>query len=171
MSYPFELALRQYIAAFDGTNNISPAEFQTRFDNLYHQYFTFLPKDEKAMGEDGFTTIKSKEPLTREEVFEREASKLADGTKVTLIHFRKIGLDCIDIKLGLVNGEEDSTSTVRLVTTITAGQAVTSKEIDESPESNLFFPRKLMAAKCASAGYKWKEFGTFQTNHGLKTSM
>ena len=67
MSYPFELALRQYIAAFDGTgnNNISPAEFQTRFDNLYHQYFTFLPKDEKAMGEDGFTTIKSKEPLTR----------------------------------------------------------------------------------------------------------
>eukprot|EP00985_Skeletonema_marinoi_P014126 scaffold7100_cov138-Skeletonema_marinoi.AAC.7 len=49
------------------------------------------------MGEDGFTTIKSKEPLTREEVFEREASKLANGTKVTLIHFRKIGLDCIDI--------------------------------------------------------------------------
>jgi len=57
------------------------------------------------------------------------------------------------------------------VTTITAGQAVTSKEIDESPESNLFFPTKLMAAKCASAGYKWKEFGTFQTNHGLKTKM
>eukprot|EP00984_Skeletonema_dohrnii_P037924 scaffold40571_cov178-Skeletonema_dohrnii-CCMP3373.AAC.1 len=28
-----------------------------------------------------------------------------------------------------------------------------------------------MAAKCASAGYKWKEFGTFQTNHGLKTMV
>jgi len=116
------------------------------------------------MGEDGFTTIrKSKEPLTREEVYEREASKLASGTKVTLIHFRKIGLDCIDIKLGLVEcGEEDCTSTVRVVTTITAGQAVTSKEIDESPESNLFFPTsphvapstiftKVTAAKCACA--------------------
>uniref|UniRef100_A0A7S2LWR3 Uncharacterized protein n=1 Tax=Skeletonema marinoi TaxID=267567 RepID=A0A7S2LWR3_9STRA len=157
MSYQFELALRQYIAAFDGNNNISPAKFRTRFDNLYHKDFNFLSKHGKT--------------LTREEVYEREASKLANGTKVTLIHFRKIGLDCIDIKLGLVNGGEDSTSTVRIVTTITAGQAVTSKEIDESPESNLFFPTKLMAAKCASAGYKWKEFGTFQTNHGLKTNM
>ena len=64
MSYQFELALRQYIAAFDGTNNISPAEFQSRFDNLYHKYYTFLPKDGKTMGKDGFTTIKSKEPLT-----------------------------------------------------------------------------------------------------------
>jgi len=27
MSYKFELALRQYVAAFDGKNAISPAEF------------------------------------------------------------------------------------------------------------------------------------------------
>jgi hypothetical protein len=128
MSYQFELALRQYIAAFDGTNSNSPAEFQSRFDNLYHKDFTFFPKDGKTMGQDGFTTIKSKEPLTREEVFEREASKLANGTKVTLIHFRKIGLDCIDIKLGVVNGEEEGT--VRVVTTISAKQAVVSREID-----------------------------------------
>ena len=44
-SYQYELALRQYIAAFDGTNNVSPAEFQSRFDNLYHKDFTFLPKN------------------------------------------------------------------------------------------------------------------------------
>jgi hypothetical protein len=162
MSYEFELALRQYIAAFDGTNNISPAEFQTRFDNLYHKDFTFLPKNEKTMRENGFTTIKSKEPLSREEVFEREASKLTDGTKMILIHFRKIGLDCIDIKLGIVNGKEEST--VRVVTTISEKQAVVSREIDESPESNLFFPTQVMRAQCASAVYKWKEFGKFQTN-------
>jgi len=153
MSYQFELALRQYIAAFDGTNNISPAKFQTRFDNLYHKDFTFLSKDEKT--------------LTREAVYEREASKLANGTKVTLIHFRKIGLDCIDIKLGLVNGGEEYA--VRAVTTITAKQAVTSKEIDESPEANFWSPElttKLMVigADCKSVVYKWKEFGTFQTN-------
>ena len=153
MSYQFELALRQYIAAFDGTNNISPAKFQTRFDNLYHKNFTFLSKHGKT--------------LTREEVYEREASKLANGTKVTLIHFRKIGLDCIDIKLGLVNGGEEYA--VRAVTTITAKQAVTSKEIDESPEANFWSPElttKLMVigADCKSVVYKWKEFGTFQTN-------
>mmetsp|Transcript_24326 Transcript_24326/g.37718 ORF Transcript_24326/g.37718 Transcript_24326/m.37718 type:complete len:155 (-) Transcript_24326:70-534(-) len=153
MSYQFELALRQYIAAFDGNNNISPAKFQTRFDNLYHKNFTFLSKDGKT--------------LTREEVYEREARKLANGTKVTLIHFRKIGLDCIDIKLGLVNGGEEHA--VRLVTTITAKQAVTSKEIDESPEANFWSPElttKLMVigADCKSVVYKWKEFGTFQTN-------
>ena len=162
MSYQFELALRQYIAAFDGTNNISPTEFQSRFDNLYHKDFIFLPNDGKIMGEDGFITIKSKSPLTRDKVFEQEASKLANGTKVTLLHFRKIGLDCTDIKLRLVNGEEESI--IRIVTTITSKQAVVSQEIDESRESNLFFPTKLMAAKCASAVYKWKEMGTYQTN-------
>eukprot|EP00984_Skeletonema_dohrnii_P026154 scaffold15452_cov102-Skeletonema_dohrnii-CCMP3373.AAC.2 len=156
MSYQFELALRQYIAAFDGTNNITPAEFQTRFDNLYHKDFTFLSKDGKT--------------LTREEVYKREASKLANGTKVTLIHFRKIGLDCIDIKLGLVNGGEEH-AVARFVTTITAKQAVTSKEIDESPEANFWSPElttKLMVigadCKSKSVVYKWKEFGTFQTN-------
>ena len=34
MSYQFELALRQYIAAFDGTNSISEEDFQSLFDNL-----------------------------------------------------------------------------------------------------------------------------------------
>eukprot|EP00984_Skeletonema_dohrnii_P033853 scaffold31840_cov67-Skeletonema_dohrnii-CCMP3373.AAC.1 len=153
MSYQFELALRQYIAVFDGTNNIPPAKFQTRFDNLYHKNFTFLSKDGNT--------------LTREEVYEREASKLANGTKVTLIHFRKIGLDCIDIKLGLVNGGEEHA--VRFVTTITAKQAVTSKEIDESPEANFWSPEltttlMVIGADCKSVVYKWKEFGTFQTN-------
>ncbi len=52
---------------------------------------------------------------------------------------RKIGLDCMVIKLRLENSEGDST--VRIVTTITANQAVTSEseEIDEFPESNSSF--------------------------------
>jgi hypothetical protein len=52
MSYQFELALRQYIAAFDGFNNISPAEFQSRFDNLHHKDFTFITKDGKTLKRD-----------------------------------------------------------------------------------------------------------------------
>ncbi len=116
MSDQFESALRKYIAAFDGTNDVSTAEFKSRFDNLHHKCFTLL--------------LRSKDLLTREEVFELEASKLASGTKVTLVHFKKISLDCVDIKIKLshLNDEEN----VRLVTAIAADQAVGSREIKDS---------------------------------------
>ena len=151
MSYQFELALRQYIAAFDGTNNISPSEFKSRFDNLYYKDFIFHDKDGNI--------------LTREQIYERESSQLASGTKVTLIHFRKIGLECFDIKVGLANGKEHST--IRAVTTISAKQATISREIDESPEANFFFftpTTQVIEAEVKSAAYKWKEFGTYGTN-------
>ena len=152
MSYQFELALRQYIAAFDGTSTISPSDFKSRFDNLYQKNFIFHTKDGNI--------------LTREEVYERESSQLASGTKVTLIHFRKIGLECFDIKVGLANGEKHST--IRAVTTMSIKQAAVSREIDESPAANFWSPEvtcKLMVlgADCKSAVYKWKEFGTYGT--------
>jgi len=34
MSHQFELALRQYVAVFDGKND-APEEFQAKFDALY----------------------------------------------------------------------------------------------------------------------------------------
>ena len=150
-SYHFELALRQYFAAFDGTNNISPAEFKSRFDNLNHKDFTFRLKD---------GTI-----LTREEVYEHDTKLLASGTKVSLIYFRRIGLDNIDIKVGLTNGEEYRT--FRVVVTITGGQAVICREIDESEEANFFYltpATQVMEAKVTNAVYKWKEIGTHGTN-------
>ena len=116
MSNQFELALHKYIAAFDGMKGISTAEFKSRFDNLHHKYFNFVPR--------------SKDLLTREEVFELEAARLANGTKVTLVHFRKLSLDCVDIMLRLVSGKEQTT--VRVVTVITANQAVASREIEDS---------------------------------------
>lgn len=75
---------------------------------------------------------------------------------MTLIHFRKIGLDCVDIKLRLVNDKKETS--MRIVTTISSKQAVVSREIDER------FPWKVLEAQCASALYKCKEVGTFQTN-------
>ena len=151
MSYQFELALRQYIATFDGTNNISPTEFKSRFDNLYHKDFIFHAKDRNT--------------LTREDVYERESRQLASGTKVTLIHFRKIGLECFDIKVGLANGKEHST--IRAVTTISAKQATISREIDESILADFFFlspTLQVIEADCKSTVSKWKEFGTYVTN-------
>jgi len=68
---------------------------------------------------------------------------------------RKIGLDCVDIKLRLVNDKKETS--MRIVTTISSKQAVVSREIDER------FPWKVLEAQCASALYKCKEVGTFQT--------
>ena len=140
MSYQFELALRKFIAAFDGTNSISQADFQSRFDNLHHKNFTLYPKDEKVTGEDGLITVKSQVPLTRNEVFESWSKRLASGTKITLIHFRKIGLDCIDIKIRQVTGQEEDT--IRVISKTTGQQVIVSREIDEDPENyNPFFKK------------------------------
>ena len=49
MHYQFELALRQYIAAFNGTNDISPEEFKARFNNLYCKNYTFVPKEKRSL--------------------------------------------------------------------------------------------------------------------------
>ena len=130
MSYQFELALRQYIAAFDGTNDLSPAEFKSRFDNVYHKDFIFVPKDERVIGGDGMMHLKARSPLTREEVFQQDSKHYASGHKVTLIHFRKIGLDCIDIKLCFVDGKEEST--VRDVKTKRSLPSVSSRKLLQS---------------------------------------
>jgi hypothetical protein len=126
MTYTFERAFSHYISAFDGTCSISTAEFQSRFDNVFHDDFTFHCINDA-----------SKEPstLTREEVYVNEVTTWADGTKMALIHFRRIGLDCIDIKLRLaVNGENESISRVFL--TITDDKAINAKEIDDSSTSS-----------------------------------
>ena len=156
-TYQYELAFRQYIAAFDGTNNLSPAEFKSLFDNVHHKDFNHRLMDEKVIGRDGMMHLKkARTSMTREEIFQLHSKHYASGQKVTLIHFRKIGLDCIDIKVRLVTGDEETT--VRVVNTISGGQVVVSREIDES------VPLKVLEAKCASAVYKWVEVGTYQTN-------
>eukprot|EP00986_Skeletonema_menzelii_P004700 scaffold1633_cov147-Skeletonema_menzelii.AAC.17 len=146
-SYQFELAFRQYVAAFDGTNALSPAEFKTLFDKLHHNDLEYRLVDEKVIGGDGMMHLKAKKPLTRDEKFESHSKIYASGHKVTLIYFRKIGLDCIDTKVLIVkNGEEDEIR--RVVHTISDGKAVLSQEIDES------IPSKVLGAQCAGAVYK-----------------
>ena len=164
--YRFELALRQYIAAFDGTNSISQADFQSRFDNLFHKDFNFLPKlvtTWKCVEGHWVCYRNTQRPLPRNEVFVLEANKLASGTKMTLIHIRKIGLNCLDVKLKEENF--DGNRTLHIVTTITSKRAIIYKEIDDSFEnSNPFFPAKKAGALCSSTVYKCKEFGEFQAN-------
>ena len=126
-TYQFELACRQYIAAFDGTNDLSPAEFKTLFDNVHHKDFKYRLMDEKIIGDDGTIHLKAKKPVTREEKFASISKKYASGDKIELMYFRKIGMDCIDIKVRIVNGEEEKNH--REVLTISDGQAILSQEI------------------------------------------
>ena len=74
--------------------------------------------------------LKAVTPVTREEIYQLHSKHYASGQKVTLIHFRKIGLDCVDIKVRPVNGKEETT--VRVVNTLSNSQVVLSREIDES---------------------------------------
>jgi hypothetical protein len=130
MTYTFERAFSHYISAFDGTCGISTAEFQSRFDNVFHDDFTFF----RYCNNDDDASKKEFRTLTREEVYVDEAAIRADGTSVAMIHFRRIGSDCIDIKLRLVNGDNESISRVFL--TITDDKAIKSKEIDDSSTSS-----------------------------------
>ena len=86
---------------------------------------------------------------------------MAKGIKVDLVHFRKIGLNCRDIKLRMTHGEEDYTA--RIAATFNANmQAIIFREIDESSEikKNLISSptTKVVEASCASVVYKFKEF-------------
>ena len=126
-SYQFELAFRQYIAAFDGTNDLSPAEFKTLYDKVHHKDFKCRLMDEKVIGDDGTIHLKARMLITRDQKFEAFSKRYESGYKVTLIYFRKIGMDCIDAKFSIDNGKEETIH--RVVYTISGGQAILSQEI------------------------------------------
>ena len=168
----FELAFRKYVAAFDGTNDLSPAEFKTLFDNLHHKDLKYRLIDEKVIGGDGMMHLKAKKPLTRDEKFESHAKMYASGHKVTLIYFRKISLDCIDTKVRIVNGEEDEIR--RVVHTISGGKAVLSQEITPGlppvrpsmpgcTPATPMYARRARCANAASREMQVNEFRTYQT--------
>ena len=125
-SYQFEHAFRQYIAAFDGTNDLSPAEFKTLFDKVHHKDFKCRLMDEKVIGDDGTIHLKPRKLITRDQKFEAFSKRYASGTKVSLIYFRKIGMD-IDAKFCINNGKEETIH--RVVYTISGGKAILSQEI------------------------------------------
>eukprot|EP00984_Skeletonema_dohrnii_P038345 scaffold41481_cov316-Skeletonema_dohrnii-CCMP3373.AAC.1 len=91
-------------------------------------------------------------------MFELKAARLANGTKVTLTHFRKVGSDCVDIKLCLVDGKEEST--VRDVMVIAGNQAVSSRETNDV---GIIFSSE---AKHAHDVHKAEEVDTSQTRYG-----
>ena len=88
MSY-CEPALRQYIAAFDGTQK-DFSEVEPLFDALYHTDFTLT---DEVYNTDHHLELSDKygyETLSRDEVKEMHNAYLSKGSTVTIVHFRKI---------------------------------------------------------------------------------
>ena len=157
----FKSALQEYLAAFDGSNN-DFSQIEHLFDALYH--------------EASMCTSKEGKKLTRVQTKMLHSKYLAKGSKAPLLHYKRIGFTCADIKFRMVNGEEDTT--IHLVVTIFEHKIAKSWVIDDSFRSTL-------KAKCASDFYYYwaalltnddinnrklpEEYGTDYTNNGLYT--
>eukprot|EP01083_Nonionella_stella_P044641 120169_1 len=139
MSY-YEPALRKYFAAFDGTKE-NFSEVENLFGALYHGEFTLVLTDGQT--------------LSRTAAKEMHAGYLAKGSKITLIHLRHIGLDCIDVKFRIESDED--VQIVRLVYSIEDGKLARA-QIVESFGS-------VLKAKCASA------FRVYNVMHKYPTNM
>ena len=128
-----EAAFRRYITAFNGAKDFS--EVEPEFDALFHKDFTLKLKEWKAPKpdtdiNDKFLTAYDGKTLSRDEVKKFHASHLEKGTKITIIHFRKIGLHCLDVQLHFKN-EDDEERDVRIVYSIQKNKLVMAHEVQD----------------------------------------
>ena len=150
-----EIALRQYFAAYDGT----PKEFEEvelLFDAAFHKKFALVRKTGGRKYIDGMrgNNVDEGTVLDRDAVKELHASYLKKGTKITLIHYRRIGLDCYDCEFRIQNAEEDET--YRVVYTLQDSKIERSKEVYNDLDT--------IKAKCSSALHTFNVLNRYQTN-------
>ena len=103
-----EAALRRYYTSYDGT----PKEFEQvedLFDTVYHKNFTLFLKDNG----DSYVDPVRGNLVGREAILDRDAVKkfhasyLSKGAKVFLIHYRRIGLDCVDVQFKVESSQKE----------------------------------------------------------------
>ena len=150
-----ECALRQYFAAYDGT----PKEFEeveSLFDAAFHKKFALARKSGGRKYIDGLrgNNVDEGKVLDRDAVKELHASYLNKGTKITLIHYRRIGLDCYDCEFRIQNADEDET--YRVVYTIEDGKIERSQEVNNDIQ--------VIRAKCSSALHTFNVSNKYPTN-------
>jgi len=92
--------------------------------------------------------------LDRDVVKKFHASYLSKGAKVTLIHYRRIGLDCVDVQFQVESKSKGDTRKFRMVYTIEDNKIVRSQEVNDN-----FF--SVLKAKCSSGLHT---FNVYQTS-------
>jgi len=150
-----EIVLRQYFAAYDGT----PKEFEeveSLFDAAFHKKFALNRKTggRKYIDDLRGNNVDEGKVLDRDAVKELHASYLNKGTKITLIHYRRIGLDCYDCEFRIQNADEDET--YRVVYTIEDGKIERSQEVNNDIQ--------VIRAKCSSALHTFNVFNKYPTD-------
>jgi hypothetical protein len=96
METSFEQQYRQYISMFDGEmkDEHAAALAKEKFNAIYN------------------STVQSTEygyPINRDQIEHLHEIHLSLGSKMTLIHFRKEGSETVDVKLQVVNRQENTT--------------------------------------------------------------
>lgn len=128
-----EPALRKYFAAFDGTKK-DFSDVEDLFEVLYHPTFALTTADGKI--------------VARDDVKEMHSGYLAMAPKVRLIHYRKIGLECVDVKFRVVAAGDVKVVRVIYSYSIEDGRLLKAQEISDSLVS-------VIKARCASDGHVW----------------
>jgi hypothetical protein len=124
-----------YLTLFDGKKKTFE-EVEHVFDALYHK--------------DCVITDGNGNTKTREEMKETHAKKLAMASKCTLLLFRVITFDTIEIKYRLVNEEEDKVI-YQLLTTDGENKVVKARVmVEESLEKDVIVCEKLLGSKFPS---------------------
>ena len=135
----YETAIRKYFASFDGTEK-EFSQMEHLFDALYHEKFNLTFKDGKT--------------LSRDATKEMQATYLAKGSKIKIIHLQKIGLDCINIEFHVENEEEKLT--IRSVHSIEDGKLVRAQVVDSFGS--------ILKAKCGNGFRVNGVMARYQTN-------
>ena len=113
-----EAALREYLAPFDGTNK-DFLEVVQLFSSIFHEQTVFGAK---------FTLVlKNRKTLTRDDIKELYVSHLDKGSKIKLLHFKRIGLNCIYVRIQM--GNETENEVVHLVYSIEDNMIVKAQQV------------------------------------------
>jgi len=131
-----------YLTLFDGKKK-SFEEVEHVFNSLYH--------------EDCIITDGDGNTRTREEMKQTHAKKLAMASKCTLLLFRVITFDTIEIKYRIVNDEEDKV-VYQLLTTNGDNRVVKARVmVEESLEKDVIVCEKLLGSKFPSSSKNKRE--------------
>eukprot|EP00985_Skeletonema_marinoi_P012434 scaffold5995_cov83-Skeletonema_marinoi.AAC.1 len=131
-----------YLTLFDGKKK-SFEDVKHVFNSLYH--------------EDCIITDGDGNTRTREEMKQTHAKKLAMASKCTLLLFRVITFDTIEIKYRIVNDEEDKV-VYQLLTTNGDNRVVKARVmVEESLEKDVIVCEKLLGSKFPSPSKNKRE--------------
>ncbi len=151
-----EIALRQYFAAYDGAPKEFDEEVESLFDRAFHDKFKLVRRKGGRKYIDGMrgNMVDEGTVLDRDAEKEIHVNYLKKGTHITLIHYRRIGLDCYDCEFRIQNADEDET--YRVVYTIEDGKIERSQEVNNDIQ--------VIRAKCSSALHTFNVSNKYPTN-------